>query len=454
MGSEKIAEFIASTDYKKIPAEAVDIAKMCILDGFGVALAGSREPVGTIITEYVHTMGGKPISGVIGGGFKTNLHFAALANGTMAHALDYDDHAVTWMGHPTVVLLPPVFALAEKQNLSGKHVLQAYNVGWEVGSKICSAIAIRLFEQGWHPTATVGTLAATAACANLLGLNSKQVGTALGVAASEAAGLRLNFGTDTKPYHAGRAASNAISAAVLASMGFTAKETGLEGPLGFCSVYAKGECDVDALAAKLGSPFDIMTSYSIKPYPSCGLTHRCIDAMLSLVKEYQLTPDQIDEIECHTPALAREILLHAQPTTGLQGKFSLEYCMAAALIDREVTLRQFTDEKVQSSKAQALIPKVKISYVDAAGAESLLNIPQAVTAKLKDGSQHHREVEWPKGYSYNPMTWDEVAEKFRDCANGVLSAEQMDRCIDLISKLESLDSISELTATVCKTGVS
>ncbi len=450
MSTEKIAEFVAHTGYEKIPGDARDVAKMCILDGFGVALAGSKESTGKTITEYVADNGGKPQSGVIGGGFKTSAALSALANGTLAHALDYDDHAITWMGHPTVVLFPPLFALAERDGLSGQHILEAYLIGWEVGSKLCNEISIGLFEQGWHPTATAGTLAATAGCAKLLGLNPKQITMALGLAASEAAGLRQNFGTDTKPFHAGQAGANAITATMLAQKGFTASQTVFEGPRGFCQVFAKKECDLNALAQALGSPFDIVTSYSIKPYPSCGLTHRCIDGMLHLVEEHQLLPDQVAEVECHSPSLVQEILYNARPQTALQGKFSMEYCMAACLIDREVSLRQFSDEKVQSPIAQDLIPKVKLRYLEGAVGKSLLDIPQGVRVKLKDGAEYYYEVKWPKGYSHNPMTWDEVAEKFRDCADGVLSSREMDRTIELLSELESLADISELMALVSK----
>jgi 2-methylcitrate dehydratase PrpD len=318
MGTEKIAEFIVNTHYEKIPVEAISIAKMCLLDGFGVALAGTRELTGKIITEYVRDISGKPESGIIGGCFKTSSPLSALANGTLAHALDYDDEAITWEGHPTVVLLPAIFALAERDHLSGRKVLEAYIIGWEVGSKLCSELSFSLSEQGWHPTATIGTLASTAACANLLGLNVQQTQIALGIAASEASGLRKNFGTDTKPFHAGRAASNAITATMLAQKGFTANQTVLEDGIGFCQVMAKKECNLETLARALGSPFDIVTSYAIKPYPSCALTHRCIDAMLYLVEKYQIRPDQVAEIECHTPVMMRKILVYSQPQTGLQ----------------------------------------------------------------------------------------------------------------------------------------
>jgi 2-methylcitrate dehydratase PrpD len=451
MSTEKIVEIIANIDYKDIPEEAVSVAKMCILDGFGVALAGTRTSTGTIITKYVKDTGCKPVSGVIGSGFKTSAELAALANGTLAHALDYDDHTL-WMAHPTAVLLPPLFSLAERDNFSGQQILEAYIIGWELGSKLCSKLAISLFEQGWHPTSTIGTLAATAACAKLLKLEPKQIKIALGIAASEAAGLRYNLGTDTKPLHAGKAASNAITAALLAKNGFNANDAILEGPLGFCQVFAKKDCDPSAFTQTKNSSLDIVTSYAIKPYPSCGLTHRSIDAMLQLVKEYQFKPDEIAKVECHVPALVREILFYSNPQNGLQGKFSMEYCMAAAIIDRKAGLRQFTDEKVQSSAAQEFIPKVSLVYLKGIDPKSVVNdIPQAVKVKLRNGTEYFREVEWPKGYSYNPMNWEEVANKFRDCADTILSIEEMDRGIDLLSRLDSLASVSKLMGIVSKT---
>ena len=450
MSMKKIAEFITNTKYTDIDPEALDIAKMCILDGFGVALAGTRESTGRIITEFVKENGGNPQSGVIGCGFKTSPINAALANGTLAHALDFDDHAITWTGHPTIVLLPSVIALAERDGLSGKQVLQAYSVGWEVGSKICSVLANSLFEKGWHPTATAGTLAVTVACANLIGLNPEAVIRAIGIGASEASGLRYNFGTDTKPLHAGLAARNGITATLLAQKGFTAGKTVLEGSLGFSSVFAGKELNIDSIAGSLGKPYDIGSSYSIKPFPACGLTHRCIDGMLNLVKTQPFKPEEVEHIECHTPPMVREILVYSNPRSGLEGKFSLEYCMAAAIIDGEVSLRQFTDEKVLAAASQRLISKVELKFLDVPKGHSLLNIPQAVKVKLKDGRELFKEVQWPKGYSYNPMSWDEVAEKFRACAEGVLAKDRIEQCVEVSAKMETVDDVSSLMAILSK----
>ena len=443
MSMEKIAQFIATTRYDDIPPEAIDIAKMCIFDGFGVALAGIRENTSRVILEHVKENGGTPQSHVIGSSLKTNAPLAALANGTLAHALDFDDHAITWTGHPTIVLMPSVIALAEKEGMNGRDVLTAYSVGWEVGSKICDALANLLFENGWHPTATAGTLAATAACANLLGMDVEQILCALGIAASEASGLRYNFGTDTKPLHAGLAARNGINAALLAQKGFTAGQTVLEGDLGFCKVFAGKELDLKATAAALGSPYDIMTSYSIKPFPSCGLTHRCIDAMLTLVKENTFTPEEVERIECHTPPMVRDILVYSKPKSGLQGKFSLEYCMAAVIVDKELSLRQFTDEKVTAPVARELTAKVALNFLDVNKGQSLLNIPQAVKVILKDGRELFEEVQWPKGYAHNPMTWLEVTHKFTDCAESVLTPDNIAQCIDKAADFENVPSIAE-----------
>ena len=451
MSTERIANFIANTSYEKIPEEAIPVAKMCILDGLGVALAGSREPAGRIITEYANNCGGRPESAVIGGGFKTNIQLAALANGTLVHILDYDDHAITWMGHPTSVLLPPIIAFAERDHLSGQQILEAYIIGWEVGSKLSNNLSLSLTEQGWHPTATVGTLAATAACGKLVKLNSRQMSTALGIAASEAAGLRQNFGTDTKALQVGKAGANAALAIILTQMGFTASQTILEGPFGFSRVFGKKECDLNAIAQELGNPFDISTSYAVKPYPCCGLFQRSIDAMLHLVKKYPFSPDQLAEVECLIPSMLREIMFDSRPETGLQGKFSLKYCIATALVDRKVTLHHFTDEKVQYSTAQGLMPKVKLSYNESITGENLLNIPQTVRVKLQDGTEYAHAVAWPVGYSCNPLGWDEVASKFSDCANGILSPGDINEAIGLISKLQSLTSVSELMAIVSKT---
>ena len=443
MLTEKIATAVVKSSYARMPAEAIQIAKMCLLDCLGVALAALGESTATIITEHVRRLGGTPESHVIGGGFKTCAQFSALANGTIAHALDYDDYAITSACHPTVVLFPSIFALASRDGLSGCNIIEAYLAGWEVGSKLGNELTSALQGRGWHPTSTIGTLAATAACAKLLGLNIAQTETAMGIAASEASGLNRNFGTDTKPLHAGHSASHAITAALLAQQGFSANQHALEGAGGFCRVLAERDCEAEP---EMEEDMDILDSYAIKPYPACGLAHRCIEATIHLVGKHNILPEQVALVECHVPPQFQKILAYSRPRTGLEARFSMEYCIATALLEQRMTLRQFEDASVLSPHAGVIMPRVRMVFLQGVENRNMVAIAQSVRITLRDGSQYFHEVKWAKGSASNPMSWDEVVDKFRNCAEGALSSEHRDRVIELLATLESLADIGELMA--------
>jgi len=449
MPTARIAEIISAARYETMPAQAIQIARMCILDCLGVALAATGETTSRIITEHVRQQGGTPESGVIGGGFRTTASLSALANGTISHALDYDDYAITSACHPTVVLFPAIFALASRDGLSGQAILESYIVGWEVGSRLGNELAGSLHGRGWHPTSTIGTLAATAACARLLRLNAAETRTAMGIAASLVSGLTLNFGTDTKPFHAGNSASNAITATLLAQRGFTANQGALEGRGGFCQVLAGKECEPDSITPVMEGKLDILSSYAIKPYPSCGLTHRCIEATIHLAKTHHIRPEDVAKVECHVPPMFQKILAYPLPKNGLEGKFSMEYCIAAALLDQEITLAQFEDERVTSAKARNLFPRVSMVFLKGVENMNMVAIPQAVRITLRDGTEYFHEVEWAKGSAFNPMTWDEVVDKFRNCAGSSMPAKDIDRTIELLSQLETLPDIDELMGILC-----
>lgn len=437
-----IANFIVETSYDRIPKEAVSSAKGAILDSLGCILAGSQEPSGSITKEYVRELGGNPEASVIGGGFKTSVPQAALANGTMAHALDYDDVAVTWLGHPTAALLPTVLALGERGKLSGRDALAGYIVGFEVGAKLGAGIGFGHYTWGWHATVTVGTMAAAAASSKMLGLDAHQTKMALGIATSLAGGTRQNFGTMTKPFHAGNAARNGIMAALLAKKGFTADEAILESPMGFFSLFSGGaDYDIAKATQGLGDPFDIVSSgVSMKPYPCCLLTHRCIDAILHLINEYGVVANDVERVECRTSEFLPQALIHARPRTALEGKFSMQYCMAIALLDGRVGLKQFTDEKVLHPKAQQLLKRV--TYVHPEGLRPLQS--EAVTIRLKDGRELSHEVAVPKGDPRNPMGEEELVAKYRECASFVLSPQDIQKSLEIISHLEDIKDITEL----------
>lgn len=424
------------------------MARLGITDFAGVAFAGLREEQSRIIMDYARKMGGLPQSTVIGGSFKTSPYLAALVNGTVGHSLDYDDVAISLIGHPSVFLAPAIFAIKEAHHCqgmdsSGMDILTAYVIGYEVACRLARPVLQSHYMQGWHSTATFGTLGAAASAAWLLRLNTDQVRMALGIAASLAGGLRQNFGTMTKPLHAGMAAAHGIQAALLAQAGFTADNSIIESPLGFARVFGHSE-EVDWAEAskRLGKTFLITgpEGLSIKPYPSCGFTHCAIDAALYLKKEHKINAADIAEIELGVSPFDRQILIHHHPRTGLEGKFSLEYCVARALVSGEVRLKHLTDVAITESEVKSLMEKMKwvekyrmpvMGTAEGFGTKS-------VTVRLKNGKQYGKEVAIAKGMPQNPLTTEEFNAKYRDCASTVLSKEHVDESLSILTNLEHM----------------
>jgi 2-methylcitrate dehydratase PrpD len=448
-----IANFVAETGYDRIPQEALTSAKWFILDCLGVSLAGSQEPASRIISDYVKDLGGKPEATVIMMGFKTSSPQAALVNGTMAHALDYDDSHPNFQ-HATASTLPAVLALAERERISGQAVLEAYILGCDVGSKIGTQIEAKLAELGWHPCGILGSLAASVAASKILKLGKEQIRRALGIAASQAAGLGRNIGTDTKPFHAGNAAKNGVQAAMLAMKGFSADESILDGPKSFPALFARRESDLANLSTQLGSPFSIVSpGIRIKPYPTGGPSHKSISAILDLMEKHGFHAQDVVEIECKvSPQLVRHFQRYSHPRNASQGRFSMHYAVAAALLDGEVTLKQFTDEKVLAPEAQDLMARVKLVELETEVEEglSLTDPPQIVTVKLRNGKGYSHQVPFPKGEAQNPMSPEEIRLKFGDCASLVLSPADIDRAAELVLNLERLPNIAGLIDLVSK----
>jgi len=454
MITERIAHFVSDVSSTDIPQEAFRFARLGITDFLGVALAGSKDEVGAIIAECVNDMGGVAQSGIIGKGFKVSPYLSALANGTMGHALDYDDISFTFAGHPSVSLAPAVLAIGESINASGADILMAYIVGFEVGVCLGSPVSQSHYMQGWHSTNTVGSLAATASVARLLMLDAHQIRMALGIAASLAGGLRQNFGTMTKPLHAGNSAANGVLAALLAQRGFTSDENIIEAPLGYARVFGcREEIDWEKASEHLGKSFIIATEgIGFKPYPSCGGTHAAIDAALQLRDEYQPDIYAIAEIEVGMSPHEKSVLIHHHPKTGLEGKFSLEYCVGRAIIDGKVTLSNFTDEQVNQPEVQHLIDRTKcverypmpLMGLEGGGRLS----PQSVTIKLNDGREYSRETIISKGMPENSMTTEQFESKYKDCATLVLNEQEVQKSLVLLRNLETLENVRELMEIV------
>ena len=448
-----VAGFITSTKFSDIPKDVVDLGKKSILDGLGLALAGSVATSGELVRRHLQRLGCSSGVTIIGTSMSVPARFAAFANGTAIHADDYDDTQLAvakdrvygLLTHPTAPVLPAVLAVGQRDGRSGRDTLTAYHVGVEVECKIAEAINPRHYQHGFHSTATCGTFGAAAALANLLGFSAETARTALGIAGSQSAGLRENFGTMMKPFHAGRAAESGVIAAEFAALGFTATPYILEAPRGFFRA-AGGGYDEGAIQGKLGNPWTFADpGVSIKPHPSGSLTHPGMTLMLSLIKQHDIRPDQVDRVKVGTNQNMPNALIHHQPTTELQAKFSMEFCMAILLLTRKAGLPEFTDEVVNRPDVQAMIKKVDFGVhpdAEAAGYDKMTTVIEIV---LKDGRKISGRADFGKGSPANPMSYDEVADKFRECvAFSRWPSAKAERVIQIVRGLEELKGVQEL----------
>lgn len=453
--SDEISKFIAKTNYEDIPQAAIDIARMGITDFVGVALAGSKEDLCEILHRYVQKMGGNSQASIIGSGYKTSTYQAALVNGAIGHALDYDDWSMAFYGHPTVSIAPAILAVGESIGASGRDILTAYVIGFEVCACIPWLVKKNHYDQGWHITGTLGSIGAAAAISWLLNLNADQIKISLGIAASLASGIRANNGTMTKPLHAGQAAANGIQAVLLAKDGYTAISNIFEAERGFFKAFGHNETvDWKEITNNLGKTFIITNPEGllIKPYPSCGGTHFAIDAVLDIKKNYEFSLDDILEIELGVNPVAELPLIYHRPKTGLQGKFSLEYTVARALISGPVNLDHFTDEMVNQPEVLSLIDKMKwmVKFPMPSQGSFTEFDPKSVLIKLKDGREIYKEVLISKGMRDNPLTPEEFKLKYTNCASKVLSNEKVTKSFEMLSNLQGIKDINDLMKEVIR----
>ena len=424
--TETIAKWIVNTGYEDIPPEALRVANESCFDLLGVILAGSAQPVGEIIQKYVDDNGGSAQATVLASGLQTSLANAALANGTMGHALDYDDFG--GFGHPTVAIFPALLALGESLNATGRDLLEAYVIGCELGLALQHTTKYHQMERGFHSTAVIGRMAATAACAKLLALTQEQTVTALGIAGSMASGVIHNFGTMTKPLHAGLTCRDGVMAAQLAQRGFSAGQQIFEHPLGFTTpVLGEGIYDLNAMAENLGNPFRVQDALIIKKYPCCGGNHAMLDSLFSLMREHNFTWEDVAHAEVDQSYLSI-VMLYPEPDDALKGKFSAKYNVAAALVDGEIAIDTFTDEKIAAPEMQAAMDKVTtrvFSKWEEGSGEVLKGLPVRIT--LKDGRtfEHITDRDMILGGAKNPWGFDSIKGKFAVNAGLALPEEQV-----------------------------
>jgi 2-methylcitrate dehydratase PrpD len=450
--TQEIAGYVARTRYRDIPSDVIQLARGFILDGLGVALAGSTDQCARLVQRHVRRMGGSAECSIVGTSASAPAPQAALANGVAGHAMDYDDTQLSTskeavyglLTHPTTPVLAAVLAVGQKQKITGAEFVLGYVLGVEVECRIADAINPRHYQSGFHSTSTMGGLGAAMAAGKILGMKEPQLLMTLGIAASMASGLRENFGTMTKPLHAGRAAENGVTAALLARDGFTAARNILEARRGFFNAMAGG-FDESKVSGRLGSPYFMkQPGISIKPYPSGSLSHPAQDLILDLVRAHDLKAEDIEHIDVGTNSNVPNALIYPMPKTALEGKFSIPFCMAIAVIERKAGIAQFQDRKVRDQKVIELMKRVTL-YVD----EELERlgydqVRSRVRVKLKDGRVVGDRYDVARGHPTKPMSWAELTEKFRDCAGLVLSRKKVDETIRLLEQFQDLKSLRPL----------
>lgn len=449
-----VSEFVVKTSFADLPSNVIELGKKSILDGLGLALSGSMADTGDLTRKYVKSLSCPGSVVVAGSSIKAAPRFAAFANGVGMHADDYDDTQLAvakdrvygLLTHPTTPALAAVLAMADARGASGQDLMLAYHVGVEVECKIAEAIAPRHYQDGFHSTGTCGTFGAAAGSAKLCNLDAEHVARVLGIAGSQSSGLRENFGTMTKPFQAGHAAENGILAVDLGVLNWSAAENILEGNSGFFHA-AGGTYDPDAILHKLGSPWTFASpGVSIKPFPSGSLTHPGMTEMVRLIKDNNIQADQVERVEVGTNSKMPTALIHHQPKNSLQAKFSMEFCMAALILWRKAGLVEFTDEMVNHPEVQALIQRVQFGVDPVAEKAGYNKMTTIITIHLKGGRVISGNAEFGKGSPADPMSFDEVAAKFQDCAAyAKWPLAKAQSIVAAVRKLEDLPDVRTLT---------
>jgi len=431
-----LADLALGVTAETLPAELRDLARRAVLDYGGCALAGSATEAAAIAAGWVGSLGGVPEAAVVGSPVRAPAALAALANGVAAHALDLDEYSPT-MTHPSVCLVPALLALGERRGASGRELLAAYVAGAETIVRLGRALNPVHYDRGWHATGTLGVIGAAVAAARMLELDRDALRSAVAIAASTSSGLQQNFGSMVKPLHAGHAAFHGVSAAELAARGFGGSDRVLDGRLGLGAVLS-GDSGALTPAAFAADRWELLdTGLVFKRYACCGAIHAALDALLALRREHGLAPEDVTWIGCAVNRRAPDILVHRDPVTGDEGRFSLEHSLAVALADGRAGLAQFTDERVADPALRELTARVEVTVDERLPAEPG-RFPATVTVRTAGGERLSLHVDEPRGFPANPLSEAELASKFRECASGRLDGSRVDELLAMLSGFDEL----------------
>ena len=444
--TEAFVDFAIRSRENTFPEKARAMAVDAITDLLGCMIAGAGEPLADMLSRIVYDApAGAPLAAT---GRKASPHDSALYNGALAHAIDYDDVTHPAYAHPGASIVPTILALADQEDISGSEALNAYIVGIEMVSKLGRALNTAHYKNGWHASATFGTMGAAATAASVLRLDADAFARCLAMAASAASGIRANFGTMSKPLHVGYAARNAVLAALMAREGVTANTEILEHPYGYAEVFNHHSGINAAHFENWGDPLEILTEFGLglKPYPACGAAHPPIEAAIQIRDQIQGDLDAIEDIRIGVTEMHFEPMIYDKAANGLEAKFCMGYCIAAALLDGDVTLQSFEEAEIPRINASGIVGKVRMELDDRVKGNS--EFGSVVTITLKSGQVLEKIVPLAIG---KPERWfpkRKLETKFHDCCSGVIAKEHAAKIFTLSQAFEDARSLKPLCKAV------
>ncbi len=441
--AREFGEFTASLNYEGIPERVRTLAKYCFLDWLASVYAGSREEPVRMMLQVVRDMPGKPECTVIPDGSRNISLLAAMINGASSHMVEMDDLHRASIFHPAAPIVPSALAVAEREKRSGRELIAAIVVGYEVGIRVAEMVGTSHYHF-WHTTATCGTFGAAVAAGKLLSLNPQQIVWALGSAGTQASGLWefLAESAMSKQLHPGKAALNGILAALFAQQGFTGAEQIFEGEKGFCRATSS-DYDLHRATDHLGKDYH-MEGNSFKFHASCGHTHSALDAALILRNEAGVSPEAIEKVTVKLYSAAVDLLANVSLTRPYIAKFHVPFCIATALKFGQVGLEAFTEERLQNGDLRELMSRVELVSDGTLDEEYPEKWGAIVEILTKDGRLHSRKVEYPKGDPQNPLSRQEFSEKFLGLTEGILPAQKSESLLERILQLEEVERTDQL----------
>ena len=448
----EIAQFVHKTDFSALPEDVLARGRVHILDGLGLALTGAKAPATRILREFAGRVGGMPAASVLGTPMRTSPPLAALINGTAMHADNFDDTSPQPSPdrnggiHATAGVLPAVLALAEEADISGRKLTEAFHIGIEVACKLNHAIDPRHYAEGFHTTGTLGIFGAAVGAAKILGLKAEGIAHALSLATARAGGVRANFGSMIEQAHAGIAADGGVTAALLASAGMAGGDNTLGARFGWLQA-AGGGFAPGAIRDRMGAPWAIVDPGTwIKPYPSGSLTHPAMTLLASMMRDHGFGANNVGNLTVTTNQRLVNTLIHNNPTDAMQARFSMPFCLAVLLVTGRAGIPEFTDDMVNRPDIRAMIKRIDYLPYDRVE-PGYSNVTSFIEVTLSDRTRLQGRADFPRGSPDDPMSFDDVVEKFTGCAAAAgWSADKTARTIEMVARLERLESVRNLTA--------